>query len=63
MTLKKFLNIDEALNEKIDCAIIATPPHIHTEISIKCAKSKIHLFMKTSFCNKKWINGIKSNMS
>ncbi len=43
---KIFKNIDEALNEKIDCAIIATPPHIHTEISIKCAKSKIHLFIE-----------------
>lgn len=45
--IKKIFNkIDEALNEKIDCAIIATPPHIHTELSIKCAKLKIHLFIE-----------------
>ena len=43
---KTFNDIDKALKEKIDAAIIATPPHIHTDISIKCAKLNIHLFIE-----------------
>jgi len=43
---KVFTNLSEALSEKIDCAIIATPPHLHSEIALKCANLKIHLFIE-----------------
>lgn len=50
---KTFVDYKDALDLNIDAVIISTPPHLHTEIALKCANSNIHLFIEKPVSVKK----------
>jgi len=49
--IKYFYNIEEALMEKPNCAIVSNPTSRHIESAIKCAQNDIHLFIEKPLSN------------
>ncbi|HJN62249.1 MAG TPA: Gfo/Idh/MocA family oxidoreductase, partial [Candidatus Parcubacteria bacterium] len=49
--LKTFFNLKDALSEKPNAVVIATPTNSHIPIALKCAKAGTHLFIEKPVSN------------
>lgn len=49
--IKTFYNLDKALIEKPQVAIISNPTHLHLKTAIKCAKKKMDIFIEKPLTN------------